>query len=110
MAHNKDLLKTISRSKTALKTGVVGLTLSLAGAACAETSLADASVGPPGQARSFTLHEVEVFDTTMASFFVIDKENPGGPRSPHERYQLCKCHKCSGKCTTGRCGCRGRCA
>ncbi len=96
MAHKKDLLRTKGRSKTALKTGVVGLTLSLAGAACAETSPADASVGPSGQARSFTLHEDEVIDTTMASFYVIDKDTPGGPRShePYQRQALCRCRRC----------------
>jgi hypothetical protein len=98
MAHKKDLSKTTSWSKTGLKTGVVGLALSLAGAAFVETSPADASVGPASQARSFALHEDEVIDTTIASFYVTDQETPGGARS-HERYErqaLCRCGK--GRC------------
>jgi hypothetical protein len=109
MEHKKAPPKTKSRRKTGLKRGVVGLTLSLAGAACTETSPADASIAPAGQVRSFTLHEDEVIDTTMASFYVMDKENPSGPRS-HERYErqaLCRCGK--KRCTTGRC-LFGRCA
>ena len=98
MGHKKHPSKSKRWSKTGLKTGMLGLTLSLAGAVCAETSPADASVGPSRQVRSFTLHEDEVIDTTMASFYVTDKESPGGVRS-HKRYErqaLCRCGK--GRC------------
>jgi hypothetical protein len=65
-----------------LQTGVVGLSLSLAGAACAESSAADASlVAAPKQVQTANLHEEEVFDVTVASFYMFDKENPGGLRS-----------------------------
>jgi hypothetical protein len=70
------------RRKARLQTGVVGLSLSLAGAVCAESASADASsVAASAAARTLDLHEEEVIDVSLASFYLFDRENPGGPRA-----------------------------
>ncbi len=109
MARKKDASKTKSRRKAGLQTGIVGLTLSLAGAACAESGTANASTAPTDQVRG--LHVDEVFDTTMSSFYVQDKENPGGVRTEGEvktAWWNCRCWRC--RCWRCRCRCRCGCA
>jgi hypothetical protein len=96
------------KGKIALPTGVVGLSLTIAGIACAESNSAEAAVSP--QARSLNLHEDEVIDTTMASFYVSDKENPGGVRAGEgTRLAGWRCWwrcRCRCRCRCGwRCGC-----
>ncbi len=107
MSRKKDG-STKRRRKIGLPTGVVGLSLTMAGVACAESSSAEAAVSP--QTQSLNLHEDEVIDTTMASFYVIDKENPGGARSSGQvqtawwHCRRCGCWRC--RCwRCGRCGC-----
>jgi hypothetical protein len=92
-----------NRSKAAL-TGGVGLSLSLVGAAC-ESSSARASLAPEsGQTRpAELLAEEELFDVSLASFYVVDKENPRV--SPYQRVAAYPgwwwgCRGCRG------CGCR----
>ncbi len=98
------------KGKLGLPTGVVGLSLTVAGVACAESTSAEAAVEP--QARSLNLHEYEVIDTTMASFYVTDKENPGGARATDGqkvagfRCWRCRCWRCRcWRCGCWRCGC-----
>jgi len=56
---------------------VVGVSLSLAGAACAESSPADASTtATTSNVRTLDLREVEIFDVTLGSFHVFDREDP----------------------------------
>jgi hypothetical protein len=60
------------RAKAALPAGV--LALSLTGAACAESSTADA------HSAVEQLRDVEVFDVTLASFQIFDREH--APQAP----------------------------
>jgi hypothetical protein len=85
--------------------------LTIAGVACAESNSAEAAVSP--QTQALNLHEDEVIDTTMASFYVTDKENPGGVRSTGKvqtAWWNCRCGgcwRCGGcaRCRCWRCGC-----
>jgi hypothetical protein len=75
-----------NRSKAVL-TGGVGLSLSLVGAAC-ESNSARASLAPEsGQTRpAGLLAEEELFDVSLATFYVVDKENP--PASAYQRVAI----------------------
>lgn len=64
------------RCKARLSAGIVGL--SLAGAACAESGVANAATGPDiGNVRTVDLWDEEIVDATLASFHVFERENPG---------------------------------
>jgi hypothetical protein len=55
--------------------------------------------------RPAGLHEEELFDVSMASFYVFDKENPGGhrPVTSPTRVAYCRgCGSCYG-CRSCRC-------
>ena len=100
MARSKDGSKN-KGAGTAL--GVVGVLLSLAGAACAESSPADAATTLlAGNVRTMNLHEVEIFDTTLGSFRVFDREDPQTVKPEVVGWWGCRgCRGCRG------CGCRG---
>lgn len=112
MSRKKHASKAKRVGKAGLPLGVVGLSLSLAGAVSADSG------GPAADAPSahltVDLHEEEVFDVTMASFYVFDKENPGGLRSGQRvaaktsvpRYRGCGTGRRCGSCR-GCGGCRG---
>jgi hypothetical protein len=87
--------------------GVVGVSLSLAGAACAESSPADAATSlPTSNVRNANLHEVEVFDVSLGSFRVFDRENAQDQKSEQVAWWVGGCRGCRG-CGWGCRGCRG---
>jgi hypothetical protein len=79
MSGKKRRSKSKTHRRAGLQSGVVGLSLSLAGAACAESTTADAATqAQSAHVQALDLREEEVFDVSMASFYLVDKENPGG--------------------------------
>src|SRR5262249_34408743 len=67
------------RNKVAPLLGAAGLSLSLAGGASAATGGLTAHVLTPnnGASQEITLREEEVFDVTLATFYVVNKEDAG---------------------------------
>ena len=55
------------------------MSLSMASGACASTSEASANTSPPAQKHELFLGEEEIFDVSLATFYVFDKENAGPP-------------------------------
>ena len=78
--------------------GVIGVSLSLAGAGCATSSPADASTPPP---TSNMLHEEEVNEVGISSFRLFDRDEPQAAKSEQLAWWG-GCRGCSG-CR----GCRG---
>jgi hypothetical protein len=70
------------------------MSLSMASGTCASTSEASANTSPPAQKHELFLGEEEIFDVSLATFYVFDKENAGPP----PLYQKLKL-------ATGGCGC-----
>lgn len=105
MEHSKEDSQNKRRGKAALPAGVIGASLSLAGAACFDSSPADASVGHSvsDNVRSVDLREVEVFDVTLGSFQVFDREDPQDLK-PEVVAWWWGCRGCRG---CRGCGCRG---
>jgi hypothetical protein len=108
MARKKPEPKRKARKKSRLPLSVVGLSLSLAGVTAAQSS-APAAQPPemtPRQELAADLYEEEVFDVTLASFYVFDKENPGGLRrdiGPQlAQSNARRCGRCGG-CGISRC-------
>jgi hypothetical protein len=103
MARSKDGSQNKRRGKAL---GVVGVSLSLAGAACAESSPADAKTSTPNSnLRNSNLHEVEVSDVTLGSFRVIDREDPQAQKGVQVAWW---CRRCRCRCGCGwGCGCGG---
>ena len=67
------------RSKALPALGFAGLSLSMASGACASTSEASANIPPPSQKHEIFLAEEEISDVSLATFYVVDKENAGPP-------------------------------
>jgi hypothetical protein len=67
------------RSKTLPVLGFAGVSLSMAGGACASTSEASANTSPPSQTHKIFLGEEEIADVSLATFYVFDRENAGRP-------------------------------
>jgi len=67
------------RSKALPALGFASLSLSMASGACASTSEASAITSPPSQKHELFLGEEEIFDVSLATFYVFDKENAGPP-------------------------------
>lgn len=85
--------------------GVVGVSLSLAGAACAESSPADAATSTPASnVRTVNLHEVEISDVTLGSFRVFDREDRQDLKGETVAWWIGGCYGCRG---CRGCGCRG---
>ena len=110
MPRKKRDTKRTGQRKGRLPLGAVGLALSLTGVTSAESNApASASVEKPArQEVAVDLYEEEVFDVTMASLSVIDKENPGGLRPDVRRQHMARCR---GRCRScrGCSGCSGSC-
>ena len=67
------------RSKALPALGFAGMSLSMASGACASTSEASANTSLPSQKHEISLGEEEIFDVSLATFYVFDKENAGPP-------------------------------
>src|SRR5215831_5981547 len=80
------------RGKTRVPAGVVGLSLSLAGAACTESS---AAIAPAPQTHITNLQEVELVDVTLATFHVFDREEAARPQG-EGRLRVAVCGTCKG--------------
>jgi hypothetical protein len=108
MARSKNASQGQRRGKAGLPVGVVGLSLSLAGAACAESAPANAaSATPQANVRTLNLHEVEVSDVSLGSFRVFDREAPQDAK-PEAVAWWRGCRGCGGcRGCRGRRGCRG---
>jgi hypothetical protein len=102
MARSKDGSQKKGRGKAL---GVVGVSLSLAGAACAESSPADAATSTPtSNVRTVPLHEVEISDVTLGSFRVFDREDRQDLKGETVAWWVGGCYGCRG---CRGCGCRG---
>jgi hypothetical protein len=69
--------KSKRRSKALPALGFAGVSLSMAGGACASTSAAMANTPPTSQSQN---HEIfvgdeEIFDASLSTFYTLDKEN-----------------------------------
>jgi hypothetical protein len=114
-AMSKRPSKSKSRSKALPALGFAGVSLSMAGGACASTSEASANTPPPSQSNELFLGEEELSDVSLATFYVFDKENAGTPPLAQQLRLAarggcgggCGCHGCGG----GGChmGCGGGC-
>jgi hypothetical protein len=69
--------KSKRRSKALPALGFAGVSLSMASGACASTSEATANTAP--QSHEIFLGEEEIYDVSLATFYVFDKENTGTP-------------------------------
>lgn len=85
--------------------GAAGLSLTLAGgaAAAAEGPVADMPTGSAAAGHAITLHEEEIADVSLATFYVFDKENTR-PVRPGLRLVMGTCGGCGG-CGCSGCGC-----
>ena len=113
MSRRKHDSKPKCRQKASLPLSVVGLSL-LAGVGAAEARVP--ATDPPREAApryepAVDLYEEEVFDVSMTSFYVFDKENPGGLRRDiGPQLAQSTARRCGGSCTVVRCGrCRPSC-
>ena len=73
--------KSKRRSKALPALGFAGVSLSMASGACASTTEASANTPPTSQSQSHEifLADEEIFDVSLATFYVFDKENTGTP-------------------------------
>ena len=78
-----------------------GLSLSLASGASAATEAADMPTQNTWLSPEITLHEEEISDVSLATFYVFDKENP------RPGLQLAGHGGCGGHGHGGGCGCGG---
>jgi hypothetical protein len=67
------------RSRALPALGLAGMSLSMAGAACASTSEASANIPTLSQKHEIFLGKEEISDVSLATFYVFDKENAGPP-------------------------------
>jgi hypothetical protein len=91
------------RSKALPALGFAGMSLSMAGGACASTSEASANTSPPSQKHELFFGEEEIFDVSLATFYVFDKENAGPPPLFQKLRLAVGCGGCG-------CGCSSSCA
>jgi len=77
MLHAKQASKRKRRGKAVPVLGAAGLSLSLASGASAATSgsAADVLTRNTGVSHQITLCEEEMFDVSLATFYIFDKEN-----------------------------------
>jgi hypothetical protein len=99
--------KSKRRSKALPALGFAGVSLSMAGGACASISEASANTPPttsPSQNQETFLADEEIFDVSLGSFYVFDKENTRPPPLAQKlRFARCGCGGHGGGC-----GCGGR--
>lgn len=100
MSRAKQVSQRSRRSKAGPVLGAAGLSLSLASGASAATfgPAADMLTRNAEVNHEITLHEEEIFDVSLATFYVFDKEGSGAFR-PGVRLAF----GCGGGC--GGCGC-----
>jgi len=103
------------RSKALPALGFAGVSLSMASGACASIGEASANTPPPSQGNELFLGEEELFDVSLATFYVFDKENAGAPPLAQQlRLARGGCGggcgggcRCGGGCGCGGCRCGG---
>jgi hypothetical protein len=98
--------KSERRSKALSALGFAGVSLSMAGGACASMSEASANTPPTSQSQNqeIFLGEEEIFDVSLSTFYVFDKENSRRP-PPAQQLRFARCGGCGGH--GGGCGCGG---
>lgn len=87
------------RTKALPALGFAGVSLSLASGACASTSEAAANAPSASQSKGLLLGEEELFDVSLATFYVYDKENAGSS-APTQGLRLAR-GGCGGGCGGG---------
>ena len=106
--------KSKRRSKALPALSFAGASLSMASGACASTSEASANTPPTSQSQNqeIFLGEEEIFDVSLSTFYVFDKENGGAsPLAQHLKLARGGCGGCGhgggGGCGGhgGGCGC-----
>jgi hypothetical protein len=113
-AMSKRSSKSKRRSKTLPALGFAGVSLSMASGACASTGEASANTPPTSQSQNqkIFLGEEEIFDVSLSTFYVFDKENGGAtPLAQHLKLARgggCGCGH-GGGCGYGGCGFHGGC-
>jgi len=103
---SKRSLKSKRRSKALPALSFAGASLSMASGACASTSEASANTPPTSQSQNqeIFLGEEEIFDVSLSTFYVFDKENGGAsPLAQHLKLARGGC----GGCGHGGGGCGG---
>jgi hypothetical protein len=113
MSHVKQAAKRKTQTKAVTVLGVAGA-LSLAGGA------SGAAVSPPGDTltanTAITLHEEEISDVSLSTFYVFDNENAGAHRPGLQLAQRTRsrprqgCGGCAGDCGGGGPTCCASCA
>src|SRR5271169_5543850 len=105
-------IKSKRRSKALPALGLAGVSFSLASGACASTSEATANTLSTSQSQTheLLLGEEEIFDVSLATFYIYDKEN-AGPSGLPQNLKLARggCGGCGGggcRCGGGGGGCR----
>ena len=104
---SKRSLKSKRRSKALPALSFAGASLSMASGACASTSEASANTPPTSQSQNqeIFLGEEEIFDVSLSTFYVFDKENGGAsPLAQHLKLARGGCGGCG---HGGGCGCGG---
>jgi hypothetical protein len=99
MLHAKQALKPKRKSRVVPVLGAAGLSLSLASGTSAAPA-ADMLMRNTGTSHEITLAEEEIFDVSLATFYVVDKENAQTFR-PGRQLAM------GGGCGCGGCGCGG---
>jgi hypothetical protein len=103
---SKRSLKSKRRSKALPALSFAGVSLSMASGACASTSEASANTPPTSQSQNqeLFLGEEEIFDVSLSTFYVFDKENGGAsPLAQHLKLARGGCGGC-GHGGGGGCG------
>src|SRR5271169_6084142 len=92
-------IKSKRRSKALPALGLAGVSFSLASGACASTSEATANTLSTSQSQTheLLLGEEEIFDVSLATFYIYDKEN-AGPSGLPQNLKLARggCGGCGG--------------
>jgi hypothetical protein len=118
MAQVKRASKSKLRNKTVPVLGIAGLSLAVAGSGVSASttgSVADIQSKNTGARQVITLGEEEIFDVSLSTFYVFDKENAAGPQGEKLARGGCGgCHggggcRCGGGggCRCGWAGCSG---
>jgi hypothetical protein len=104
---SKRSLKSKRRSKALPALSFAGASLSMASGACASTSEASVNTPPTSQSQNqeIFLGEEEIFDVSLTTFYVFDKEN--GRASPLAQHLKLARGGCGGCGHGGGCGGHG---
>src|ERR1700739_3667180 len=98
MSHTKHAPKRKRGGRAVPLLGVAGMSLALAGGASAKTSGAGADIPSDDTAarHEITLHEEEISDVNLATFYVFDKENARTPKVGEKLAWGCRGCGCGG--------------